>query len=221
MFGCTPILNATCGNNITTRDITVLNGGAPWPAAAKVVVDDAGARLKTDDASSDACSVFPPRPVAQKTNEKPAVTVNIGRATHRLNELTMGCHLDLGFVHEQRNYFSQMIYGESVEVGSQSSYSYTTPTYDSHPSAALIRWNNYSTQPIGSQSLAGYARSEASHGYASLQVEHTFAHYLPAAAKTDDNDSSEEQHFPRHPRHASIPTPAHGTLLKFISCEQP
>ena len=55
VLGCMPILNATCGNNITTRDITVLKAGAAWPAAAQAVIDCTGAPVKTDDVSFNTC----------------------------------------------------------------------------------------------------------------------------------------------------------------------
>ena len=54
VYGCfPPPLKATCGNNITTRNIVVLPGGATWPAAAQAVIDGAGARIKSDDAAGD------------------------------------------------------------------------------------------------------------------------------------------------------------------------
>lgn len=110
-------------------------------------------------------------PLAKVHARSATVTVDTSRVTHRPNELMMGCHLDLGFVHAQRNYYSQMIYGESFEFGDQSSYTYTPPVWDSHPSATLIRWNNYSGGT--SRQSVRYDRSEARHGFASLRVEHT------------------------------------------------
>ena len=49
VYGCFPRLNATCGNNITTRNLMMLKAGAEWPTAAQAVIDGAGARIKTDE----------------------------------------------------------------------------------------------------------------------------------------------------------------------------
>ena len=44
VYGCFPRLNATCGNNITTRNITVLAAGEEWPDAALAVINGAGVK---------------------------------------------------------------------------------------------------------------------------------------------------------------------------------
>ena len=38
-----------------------------------------------------------------------------------------GCHSDSGFAHTERNFYAQMIYGESFEFGNQSSWHYIYP----------------------------------------------------------------------------------------------
>ena len=41
--------------------------------------------------------------------------------------MAAGCHSDSGFAHTERNFYAQMIYGESFEFGNQSSWHYIYP----------------------------------------------------------------------------------------------
>ena len=45
-----------------------------------------------------------------------AEDVDAGNITHQMRPFDMGCHSDSGYSHQQRNLYSQMIYGSSFEA---------------------------------------------------------------------------------------------------------
>jgi hypothetical protein len=85
-----------------------------------------------------------------------------------------GCHSDSGFAHTERNFYAQMIYGESFEFGNQSSWHYIYPAWDPSPTAATLgglKWN--SAVDATAKATIGYDQAEAHHGYASLKLDYT------------------------------------------------
>merc|ERR1719201_2539324 len=96
------------------------------------------------------------------------VTVAANNVTHVIDPLFMGCHSDSGFAHTQRNFYSQMIYGESFEFNTSSSWNYKPNRYDTHPTAAEIKWNTFNSP--GAKGTVSYDASEQHHGYSSLHI---------------------------------------------------
>jgi hypothetical protein len=83
-------------------------------------------------------------------------------------------HSDSGFAHTERNFYSQLIFGESFEFGDESSWHYVHPSWDTQPAAATaggLKWNSLVAD--GVNATIGYDKMEAHHGYASLKVEYT------------------------------------------------
>ena len=76
------------------------------------------------------------------------VLINTSHVTHQVNPMFMGCHSDSGFAHQPRGFYSQLIYGESFEMGNASSWDYLSPIdwYDKDPSAINIKWNTLITE---------------------------------------------------------------------------
>ena len=101
------------------------------------------------------------------------VTVDTSKVTHQVDPLFMGCHTDLGFAHEQRNFYAQMVYGESFEFGNASSWKYSKPSWDEFPTAATstgLKWNRL--VDTAAQATVDFDSTQAHHGYASLKIDY-------------------------------------------------
>eukprot|EP00051_Salpingoeca_urceolata_P021197 m.328061 g.328061 ORF g.328061 m.328061 type:complete len:807 (-) comp19750_c0_seq31:149-2569(-) len=83
---------------------------------------------KTQKGPNATFYVLPPPPPPPA----PPVTVSFDptKPQHPINPFYMGCHSDSGFTHEERGFYSQMIYGESFEAGPKLpiSWNWVTPS---------------------------------------------------------------------------------------------
>eukprot|EP00117_Sycon_ciliatum_P036358 scpid35682/ scgid27380/ len=110
---------------------------------------------------------FPPFASCPGSPPLVQVTLDPGNVTHSINPMYRGCHLDIGYSHQPRPLYSQLIYSASYELGDP------TAQWNAKQSPDGVGWVMYneSSQVQGQARLVKAPSAEQWNGHASMSLK--------------------------------------------------